>query len=345
MGLRMFISELDTCNELTHIKKEVDWKYEIGEITRQYKNKAILFENIKDYKDNYLFTGAFSNLNTIKILLGMDKKSKRKDIVTEIRSRFSVQGNISINNNVRNEYEADEGDHVNLYNLPVPWWHAEDGGRYVGTWHINVSKDPFTNRINAGVYRMQILSKNTTSISVSKGSHLADHVKKHTILKRDSPVAVAIGVDERIVMAAAASFEKGIDEYYKAASLMKKELVLQKCKRSDLEVPLDSEIILEGNIKRGVCVTDGPFFDYCGKKNVNEGALLFEVNVIRKRKKPYFRGTAVGCPGAEDHNLLSLLASIDLVNFHGNTYRQMIQNYFLRHKMFQLFQLTGRIHS
>jgi UbiD family decarboxylase len=35
------------------------------------------------------------------------------------------------------------GERVNLLTLPVPQW-RNDGGRYIGTWHINVTKDPET---------------------------------------------------------------------------------------------------------------------------------------------------------------------------------------------------------
>lgn len=51
--LREFIAKLDEEGELIRIKTEVDWRNEIGAISRvalHNRKQATLFENIKDYK-------------------------------------------------------------------------------------------------------------------------------------------------------------------------------------------------------------------------------------------------------------------------------------------------------
>jgi UbiD family decarboxylase len=67
---------------------------------------------------------------------------------------------------------------VNLLKLPVPHWSNYDGGRYIGTWHINVTKDPVAGSRNVGVYRMQLLGTKHATVSASPRSHLYQHVVK-----------------------------------------------------------------------------------------------------------------------------------------------------------------------
>jgi UbiD family decarboxylase len=115
-----------------------------------------------------------------------------------------------------------------------------------------------------------------------------------------------------------------------------------KCRTVDLEVPADSELVLEGRIRPGIRVKDGPYMDYAGVPSVNPRAYLFELTAIMRRQSPIFRGMAVGRPGAEDHQLFALLSQMGLVDFHGSRIRQLMQNALLRRRLFRLFQWTGR---
>jgi 4-hydroxy-3-polyprenylbenzoate decarboxylase len=205
-----------------------------------------------------------------------------------------------------------------------------------------VSKDPFTGKRNIGVYRMKIIDAHHSSISVSSGGHLGRHVRNAERLGKDLQVAVAIGVAEPVVMAAAAALPFGSDEYDFAGALQGESLNLVKCRNTDLEVPSDAEYVLEGIIKYGAKVVDGPYMDYSGKISINPDAFLFEVKSIACKADPIFRGMSVGGPGAEDHQLLSILSHLGLVDFHSSQVRQKMQNFFLKHEFFRLFQYAGR---
>ena len=140
------------------------------------------------------------------------------------------------------------GDAVDLEKLPVPWLSKEEGGRYIGTWHLNVSKDPENGTRNIGVYRMQLLGRRRTAISMSGGSHLAQHLAKARRNGAALEMAVAIGVNEPLVMAAGASFPLGADEYCVAGGISGEAVALCSCSTVDVEIPAHAEIVLEGNI-------------------------------------------------------------------------------------------------
>jgi UbiD family decarboxylase len=226
-----------------------------------------------------------------------------------------------------------QGSAVNLLTLPVPQWNENDCGRYLGTWHINVTKDPETGQRNVGVYRMQLLGPNQATVSTAPESHLAQHVAKAEKAGRALPMAVAIGVSEAVIMSAAAAYPYGMDEYELAGGLLQKAVELIECQTVNLEVPANSEIVIEGLIHPGVRVQDGPYFDYTGTTNTNPAAFLFEATQIMFRNNPIFRGTSIGIPGAEDHQLLAILAELSLLDFHRSSVKKHIQDMVLKQRL------------
>lgn len=342
MGLRQFISTLSRENRLRRVSQLVDWRYELGKITRDHQ-VPLLFENIKDYPGHRIFTNGLSDTDSIGLALGLGSGNTRKAIVTAIKGRMRAPikpGLVETGPVLENIVQAND---VDLSRFPIPQWSDQDAGRYIGTWHINVTKDPETGIRNVGVYRMQLLGPRQTTVSTSPGSHLSLHFAKAERQGKPLEMAVAIGVSEAVIMAAASAYPCGLDEYDLAGSLQNESIPLVRCQTVNLEVPAESEILIEGRIKPGVRVQDGPYFDYAGKPNTNSNAFLFEATRLTFRNNPIFRGTAVGVAGAEDQQLFSVLAGLGLVDFHGSRQRQVIQNQLLKKRLFRAFQWAGRI--
>lgn len=340
--LRHFITLLEQKRHLERISKEVDWKYEIGKITRNSQT-PLLFENIKDYPGHKIFTNGLRNYSLVALAIGLEPENPYRDIIRTCKQRFASPVEPIMVEKGSIEYNFASSNEIDLSKLPVPWWSEIDGGRYIGTWHINVTKDPESGLRNVGVYRMQILSSNQTTVSVSPKSHFAFHMNKAEKRDQQLEMAVAIGVNETIMISAATAFPLGTDEYHFAGGLEQKPIELIKCKTVNLEVPANSEFVIEGIIKPGVRVQDGPYLDYAGIPSINRNAYLFEATGLIFRNNPVFRGTSVGIPGGEDHVLFSVLSQLNLVDFHGSIIRQKIQNFLLKKRYFKAFQLSGRV--
>ncbi len=232
---------------------------------------------------------------------------------------------------------------IDFLEFPVPQWSREESGRYLGTWHINVTRDPESRVRNIGVYRMQVLNCNQATVSTSPRSHLSRHLAQAERQGRPLQMAVAIGVAEPLVMAAGASCPYGLDEYELAGSLSGEAVQLIKCRTVDLEVPANSEIVIEGFIHPNRRVKDGPYFDYAGKPNTNPAAYLFEATSLMFRNTPIFRGAAIGHAGAEDLQLFTLLSELGLLDFHGSRLRHAVQKNLIKLRLFRAFQFAGRI--
>jgi len=331
-SLRGFIATLSNAGRLVRVKESTHWKFDLGRITRESKT-PLLFENVEGYPGQCVFTNGLRDVGLIGLALGLRSGLSREDLLAEVRQRVANPVSpvvVEAGPVLENQFQ---GSGVNLMALPVPQWHESDCGRYLGTWHINVTNDPETGKRNVGVYRMQLLGKNQATVSTSPGSHLSQHVTKAEKEGRALPMAVAIGVNEAVIMAAAAAYPYGMDEYDLAGGLQQRAVELIRCQSVNLEVPAQAEIVIEGLIHPGVRVQDGPYFDYSGAANTNPNAFLFEATRLFYRNNPIFRGTSIGVPGAEDHQLFAVLAEVGLLDFHGSSVKKRVQDSMLKQRL------------
>jgi UbiD family decarboxylase len=344
MNLRSFIDVLSERGELKRIGDPVDWEIELGEITRSLQ-QPLLFENIKDYPGMRVFANGLSCFSSIALALGLQPEKGRKKTIQEARRRVAapvkpamVSGGPVLENVV-------DGPDINLFDFPAPQWSKHDGGRYIGTWHANVTRDPETGRRNLGVYRMQLLGRNQTTVNTSSASHLGRHFAKAEKIGQPLEMAVVIGAPEPVVMAAGSVYPSGSDEYDLAGGLSGNAVSLVRCRTVDLEIPAEAEIVLEGLIRPGVRAHDGPYFDYAGVPTESPGAFLFDVTCVTFRNRPIFRGAAVGHPAAEDQQLFAFLAAVGLFDFHDSRPRHWVQTELIQRRLFRLFQSVGRTHA
>jgi len=340
--LRHFIQVLEDNGRLVRVRDPVHWRFDLGTVARE-TGTPLLFENIEGYPGQRVFTNGLCDTTTIGLALGLELGTTRKTLIAEAKKRIATPIKPRLVETAPVFENIAEAGDVNLLKLPVPQWSNCDGGRYLGTWHINVTKDPDTGFRNIGVYRMQLLGPRHATVSASPRSHLSQHFARTEKEGRPLPMAVAIGVEETVVMAAAAAYPDGMDEYELAGGLQQEPVPLITCRTVDLEVPAQSEIVIEGLIQPGVRVPDGPYFDYTGTPNTNPNAFLFEATNLRVRSNPIFRGTSIGVPGAEDHQLFAFLAELNLVDFHGSRVKQVVQDALLKRRLFRAFQLAGKM--
>ncbi len=348
--IREYIRQIEEIGELKRVSDKVSWKYEIAERTRRSQvtgngTPALLFENIADYPGWRLLTNGLASRGKISAALGLDPSTPFAGCVAAFRQRLSRPLAPVMEHRGSFEENSFTGNGVDLTTLPVPWWHERDGGRYIGTWHVNISGDPETGIPNLGIYRMQLLGPRRTGLSISPGSHLARHLAAARKQGRALEMAVAIGVDETVIMAAAASFPYGTDEYFSAGGLAQEPVGLAPCRTVALDAPANAEIVLEGTIDPSRTVREGPFLDYAGIPKADPHGFVFEVSALSYRNHPIFRGAAIGTPGGEDHLLFSLLSSAGCLDFHGSRMRQRLQNALLRNHSYRLFQAVGRLRT
>jgi 4-hydroxy-3-polyprenylbenzoate decarboxylase len=312
--LREWIDALEKEGELARVKTEVDWDLEIGGVLREnmeHNGPALLFENIKDYKDTIgtrLFTSSLSSYSRIALMLGLPKDTPYKDLIQVWRQRQQKPIKPVIVDTGPCKQNILKGDEVDLFQFPTPHWQKLDGGRYIGTFHGAVTKDPDTGWTNVGMYRAMIHDKNTTTMSVAQGQQIWMHWRKYRPKGGNMPLAIAIGWEQTLPATACAPIPMGVDEYDIMGGLRQEPVKLVRCETVDIYVPASAEIVLEGEVitDRSQFITCGPFGEFTGHYGSANLRPPFKVKCITCRDNPILQGTLEGMPINEDHRVASV---------------------------------------
>ncbi len=313
--LRSHVDLIDKEGELTHIKDEVDWNLEMGAIidnaARTQRRPAVLFENIKGYRDFRFLSGTLNNFAKYALALGLAKQTSVFEIVREYRHRLSnlIKPKEVTDGVCQEVYMKDE--EVDLFKFPTPLWHPGDGGRYFGTFHGTVTRDPETGWNNVGLYRHVIHDKRTLGIYWSSGAkHAWEMYRKYQKMAKPMPVAIVIGQDPVNVMAAFAPAESGVSEWDVAGGLRKSPVRLVQCKTNDLLVPDSAEIVIEGEIPPDQRLMEGPFGEFTGYYGgVEEMRPIVKVRAITHRRDPIHTGSIEAKPVIENHIMTTIQTS------------------------------------
>ena len=128
----------------------------------------------------------------------------------------------------------------------------------------------------------------------------ARHLRKAKEAGKKLEVAIALGVDPLIIMAAATPIPVDLSEWLFAGLYAGSGVPLTKCKTLNLEVPAEAEFILEGTINPGEVMADGPFGDHMGYYGGKEDSPLIHFHCITHRKEPIYLTTFSGRPPKEE---------------------------------------------
>lgn len=325
--LRDFIEALNKHKELLRVDIPVHWMYEIGGWIRRSmdmrpKGPALLFENIKGYPPGFrLFSGGLGSYPRLAIALGLSPETPPKEIIDTYKRRIKKPVEPQMVSTGPVKENILKGEQIDLYKFPVPWWTPRDGGRYIGTWHGIITKDAETGRRNTGLYRMMIHDRNHTGVGFLPFTHMGYHYAQRERAGKPLEMAVVIGGDETIPMVAATGFPPTVDELAVAGALREEPVELVKCETVDLEVPANTEIVLEGLLLPRERKPEGPFSEHTG---YHGGPVrmrpIFQVTAILHRNDPIFRGCLLGKPTMEDHTLYDVIysaAALDMFETHG----------------------------
>jgi 4-hydroxy-3-polyprenylbenzoate decarboxylase len=151
------------------------------------------------------------------------------------------------------------------------------------------------------MYRMQVYDKKTTGMHWHLHHQGADHYRTAQRANADKiEVAVALGGDPVITFCATAPMPDGVDEMLLAGFIREKPVEMIKCETVDLEVPADSDIVLEGYVDTKELRREGPFGDHTGYYSPADDYPVFHITCITHRKDAIYPATIVGKPPMED---------------------------------------------
>jgi UbiD family decarboxylase len=181
-----------------------------------------------------------------------------------------------------------------LSRLPIMTYFAGDGGPYI-TSAVVVSK--FDGKINACVHRMMMIGKDRLAARLVPGRHTHQFYQAAQARGEKLPVAIAIGVDPRVLFAASTRVPPEMEFQY-AASLIGSSVRLLHLENG-VPVP-EAEIVLEGYIT-GQRVPEGPFVDITGTRDLVRQEPVIQLTRMMTREEPIYQGLL---PGGGEHKML-----------------------------------------
>ena len=181
------------------------------------------------------------------------------------------------------------GGDVDILQYPFLKCNPADGGRYINTGAV-IIEDPELGR-NVGTYRCQI--KGPKKISVNPEPHKHGWTQLMTAKKRGESsmkAAIVLGADPITwTMSCSRMAGLGEDEYELAGGLRGKPLELVKCETSDILVPANAEMIIEGHIPLNEREEEGPHAEMYGYLGLKRDQNFFmNIEAVTHRHKPMF---------------------------------------------------------
>jgi UbiD family decarboxylase len=156
----------------------VDWDLELGaiaELTLERGGPALVFDGIRGYPRGYRVAANLvtASKRRLRIALGYGDDVPEVEI---IRRWKDVYGNYrpvppaEVSDGPVMESVL-EGDNVDLLKFPAPRWHEMDGGRYIGSGDMVITRDPDGGWVNVGAYRVMVHDERTLSFFIEPGHH------------------------------------------------------------------------------------------------------------------------------------------------------------------------------
>ncbi len=289
---RSFLAAIESSGDLVTINDEVDWDQElsgIGRLSCEQDGPAFVFTNVKDYSPDWrVATNPIATWRRLAVGLNLPADISLRDLYQIYSDREGTMiPPVVVDDGPCKEVKV-SGDEVNLFDLPVPMVHDGDGGRYLGTWDLVVSKDINSNWVNWGMYRFMIHNERILTGYPRPTSHLGKmlldgYVPQH----KGMPIAIVVGADIPSHIAAAATFRIAGNEAELAGGLGGSGIELVKCETSDLYVPASAEIVIEAEIFPDRIAQEGPYGEYPGYRSGEMGnSLCAKVTAITHRRDP-----------------------------------------------------------
>ena len=329
-SLREFVTAIEKAGELVRITHPVRTRLEIAEIADRVMKRpgggpALLFENpVSDSGASHpipVGINLFGSMRRMCLALGVER-------LDDVGGRISELLNLKVPEGIFGKLAmlpklaevakfppktrsgrpscqdvVWKGDEVDLSKLPVLITWPGDGGPYL-TLPMVITEDPSRGIRNVGMYRVQVIGKNTVAMHWQRHKVGAAHWREMAEKGAKMPVVIALGGDPAAIYSASAPLPPMIDEFLFAGFLRKSPVELARAVTCDLEVPAEADIVLEGYIDPAEpLVMEGPFGDHTGFYSLADRYPAVHITCVTMRKDPIYPATLVGRPPMEDYYL------------------------------------------
>jgi len=320
--LRTWLDDVDNLGQLMTIEN-VDWDLELSTLTeiineRTKARPAIVFDKIKNYPQGYrIAVNLLSSVNRLALTMGLEPKLSEFEFVQQWRRRVTAIESIEPRrvNSAPLFENSQTGADIDLLKFPVPRWHELDGGRYIGTDDLVVTRDPEEGWVNVGTYRIMVHGRDRLGLHMSPGKHGRVHRDKYHAAGGPLPIAVSFGHHPINFLVASTDVPNRVNEYGYAGGIIGRALDVVDGPLTGLPIPADSEIAIEGEVLPNDFMPEGPFGEWTGYYASNQPAVpVIRVKAVYHRNNPILCGFPLLKPSSGDNLHFSLMRSATVWN-------------------------------
>jgi 4-hydroxy-3-polyprenylbenzoate decarboxylase len=178
-----------------------------------------------------------------------------------------------------------------LKSLPVPIsTPGFDAAPYL-TATLCVTKDPESGIQNMGTYRGALKAADRLGVRMASrigGAGGYQHWLKHRKLGTPMPCAIVIGCAPVVMFTGPQKLAIDMEEMAVAGALAGAPIRTVKCVTIDLDVPADSEIVIEGLIDPELLEPEGPFGESHGYVALEDFNMSMQVTAITRKRMAVF---------------------------------------------------------
>lgn len=298
--MRNYVEQLRQRGDLLVVDKEVDPFHELAAVTHAAHKrwgKPILFNKVKGTKFPVV-TNVYGSRERLAEIIGINPA----DFCREWNN-LAALGKTEKSPFVH--VEDDTLIDCKLSDLPLITYSDGDAAPYF-TSAMFIAKDPETGVGNLSYHRSMFISDNELRCRLAPRHHLTMYHEKAEKMGKPLEAAMLIGTPPTAFLTAAAPLPYDVDELEVAARLKGAPIAMRKCKHIDLEVPAETEIVVEGRFLPNERRLEGPFGEFMGYYVPAGPNAVFEVLGVTARQGAVFHSILCG----SDEEVLTLSLSI-----------------------------------
>lgn len=238
MSMREYIQKIENVGQISRIRKSVSTQYQIAALTAQAQGgNALLFENVQDSKYQVV-TNMVGTKDRFASALGCRPQAIHDTILAAIDSPHPLT--VGPGKFMQNRDKS-------IDSLPVVTHFEKESGPFIAS-SVVFAKNPDTGAQNTSFHRMMPVSDRQFTMRLVEGRHLHRCFVDAQDHGEDLRVAIVVGVHPAVLIAGAYQAKWGADEMEIANALLGGGLRMSHMRWSGLQVPSESEIVMEGRI-------------------------------------------------------------------------------------------------
>lgn len=329
-SLSDFLTAIERAGELARVREPVRTRLEIAEIADRCMKApgggpALLFEHVLmddgTRSDVPVAINLYGSMRRMALALGverLDEIGERISEMLELKVPEGLFGKLAMLPRLAEmakfppkvkggkppcQEVVQQGADIDLGMIPFLTTWPGDGGPYI-TLPMVITRDPVRGTRNVGMYRVQVLGRDTLAMHWQRHKVGAAHWREMAARGERMPVVIALGGDPASIYAASAPLPPSIDEFLFAGFIRKHPVELARAVTCDLEVPAEAEFVIEGYIDPAEdLVLEGPFGDHTGFYSLADYYPKVHVTAVTRKREPVYAATLVGRPPMEDYYL------------------------------------------